>query len=43
MEVQGTAERDPFSPDQFTELMRLARLGAASLFEAQRLALAGAA
>ena len=36
VEVQGTAERAPFSEAQFLRLMELARLGTARLFEAQR-------
>ena len=39
VEIQGTAERDPFSEAQFTELMRLARQGAERLFVLQRAAL----
>ena len=40
VEIQGTAEQAPFSEAQFLELMRLARLGTAKLFEAQRAAVA---
>jgi ribonuclease PH len=40
VEIQGTAERAPFSDAQFADLMRLARLGTASLYELQRAALA---
>lgn len=40
VEVQATAEGAPFSADQLQELLRLARLGTAQLFEAQRAALA---
>ena len=36
VEVQGTAERAPFSEAQFLRLMELAKLGTARLFEAQR-------
>ncbi|HTR17994.1 MAG TPA: ribonuclease PH [Acetobacteraceae bacterium] len=36
VEIQGTAERAPFSDAQFADLMRLARLGTAQLFTAQR-------
>jgi ribonuclease PH len=43
VEVQGTAEAAPFSEAQFMELMRLARLGAARLFEVQQAALDAAA
>jgi len=39
VEIQGTAEQSPFSEAQFLELMALARLGTARLFEAQRAAL----
>ena len=39
VEVQGTAERDPFSEDQFMELMQLAKKGCAELASAQRRAL----
>lgn len=37
VEVQGTAERDPFSQDQFDELMRLAKKGIGELVELQKL------
>jgi ribonuclease PH len=40
VEIQGTAEQSPFSEAQFMELLRLAKLGTAQLFEAQRDALA---
>ncbi len=40
VEVQGTAERAPFTEAQFAELMRLARLGTEHLFVAQRAVLA---
>ena len=40
VEIQGTAEKAPFSDTQFAELMRLARLGTARLYELQRAALA---
>ena len=36
VEIQGTAEEEPFSPDQFTELMTLARKGVDELVLAQR-------
>jgi ribonuclease PH len=42
VEVQGTAEKAPFSEDEFLALMRLARLGTTALFAAQRDALAAA-
>jgi ribonuclease PH len=40
VEIQGTAEQAPFSEAQFGALMALAKRGTASLFEAQRAALA---
>ncbi len=40
VEIQGTAERSPFSDAQFAELMRLARFGTGQLYELQRAALA---
>ena len=40
VEVQGTAETDPFSQEQFDELMALARKGIAELAELQKLAIA---
>jgi ribonuclease PH len=39
VEIQGTAERTPFSDAQFAELMALARLGTAQLYALQRNAL----
>ena len=36
VEIQGTAEEDPFSPDQFSELMTLARKGIDELVVMQR-------
>lgn len=39
VEVQGTAEGQPFSDHQLTELLQLARKGIAELFELQRRAL----
>ena len=39
VEIQGTAEKAPFSDAQFAELMRLARLGTGRLYELQRAAL----
>ncbi len=38
VEIQGTAEKAPFSDAQFAELMRLARLGTAQLYDLQRAA-----
>jgi ribonuclease PH len=40
VEVQGTAETEPFSQDQFDQLMRLARQGIAELVELQKLTVA---
>ena len=40
VEIQGTAEKAPFSEDQFSQLMLLAKGGTARLFEMQRAALA---
>ena len=40
VEIQGTAEKAPFTDGQFNELMRLARLGTGRLFEMQRAAVA---
>ena len=39
VEIQGTAEKAPFSDAQFAELMRLARIGTGRLYELQRAAL----
>ena len=36
VEIQGTAEKEPFSPDQFSELMTLARKGIDELVVMQR-------
>ena len=36
VEIQGTAEKTPFQEYEFLELMRLAKLGTAQLFAAQR-------
>ena len=36
VEIQGTAEKTPFDEAEFLELMRLAKLGTAHLFTAQR-------
>ena len=41
VEVQGTAERDPFSETQFLDLMRLARTGTERLYALQLEALGG--
>lgn len=40
VEIQGTAEKAPFTDSEFTALMGLARAGTAALFEMQRAALA---
>ena len=40
VEVQGTAETDPFSQEQFDELMSLARKGIGELVELQKLTIA---
>lgn len=40
IELQGTAEREPFTREQMDEMMRLAEIGIKSLFEVQRNALA---
>ncbi len=40
VEIQGTAEDEPFAPDQFFELMTLAGKGVTELVEAQKQALA---
>lgn len=39
VEIQGTAEKDPFSEGQFLELLALAKTGTAALFGHQRAAL----
>ncbi len=39
VEIQGTAEEEPFSPEQFTDLMTLARKGVDELVQAQGRAL----
>jgi ribonuclease PH len=41
VEIQGTAEQDPFSEEQFLELMRLARKGVGQLVSLQRKAVMG--
>jgi len=40
VEIQGTAEKEPFTEAQFNDLMRLARVGTTALYAAQRAALA---
>ena len=40
VEIQGTAEKAPFSEEQFLRLMQLAKHGTAQLYEMQRAALA---
>jgi ribonuclease PH len=42
VELQGTAEGEPFSPDDYQRLLGLARKGASELFVAQKKALAEA-
>lgn len=42
VEIQATAEADPFTPEQFTRLFELARIGTATLFDLQRQAVARA-
>ncbi|MGC8874192.1 MAG: ribonuclease PH [Chloroflexia bacterium] len=41
VEIQGTAEREPFSLSRLEEMVRLARVGLAQLFRAQQIALEG--
>ncbi len=41
VEIQGTAEQEPFSLSRLEEMVRLARVGLEQLFRAQREALAG--
>ena len=41
VEIQGTAEKNPFSEQQFLELLALARVGCGRLVELQRSALRG--
>ncbi len=43
VEIQGTAEKSPFTEGQFAELMALARTGCGELFALQRAALEAAA
>jgi ribonuclease PH len=40
IEIQGTAEREPFTREQMDEMLKLAEKGVNELFEAQRVALA---
>ncbi len=40
VEIQGTAEKDPFSEDEFTQLMNLAKNGIARLVSLQKTAVA---
>jgi ribonuclease PH len=40
VEVQGTAERTPFSQDEFLKLMALAQSGIGRLVELQKIAMA---
>jgi ribonuclease PH len=42
VEIQGTAEKEPFSEEQYQQLVALARKGAAELFALQKKALAEA-
>ena len=42
IEVQGTAERAPFTADEMTQLLALAKKGIEELVQLQRSALAGA-
>lgn len=39
VEIQGTAEQDPFSEEQFLRLLRLARIGCDKIFAAQEAAI----
>jgi ribonuclease PH len=41
IEVQGTAEKDPFTEEQFIEMLRLAKVGASELFALQNKVLLG--
>jgi ribonuclease PH len=41
IEIQGTAEREPFTREEMDEMLLLAEKGVAQLFELQRAALAG--
>ena len=40
VEVQGTAEKTPFTQDEFLELMALAKKGVTRLVDLQKLAVA---
>ena len=35
VEIQGTAEHKPFTPEQFSQMLRLAQNGCAALFSVQ--------
>jgi ribonuclease PH len=39
VEIQGTAEGAPFTDDEFTQLLKLARKGIGELIELQKLAI----
>ena len=39
IELQATGEQRPFSDEEFSELMRLAKLGCSQLFDKQRAAI----
>ncbi|MCC6787019.1 MAG: ribonuclease PH, partial [Hyphomonadaceae bacterium] len=39
IELQATGEQRPFSDEEFSELMRLAKLGCGQLFDKQRAAI----
>jgi ribonuclease PH len=41
IEIQGTAEREPFTREQMDEMLILAEKGVNHLFEVQRTALGG--
>jgi ribonuclease PH len=41
VEIQGTAEGEPFTESQFAELSQLARKGISQLVELQKLAVLG--
>ena len=41
IELQGTAEREPFTREQMDQMLVLAEVGVNRLFEVQRMALAG--
>jgi ribonuclease PH len=41
IEIQGTAEREPFTREQMDEMLILAEIGVNKLFEVQRNALVG--